>query len=198
MAKQKQNKSDWKQLLSAGSVVVAVVGTLIIAWALQSDSEEPAAQMVIEASMPDHQFPAPMPEEEIEPAEAEKFPAESAPAPPPDSGPEPAPEPAVTLSGDLSERARLDRQRMRAAGEGWTLQFATLCSRESTERKLAALSGYERFYLLPARVNDRACHRLCWGLYPSREAALAARGLPRPLTEIGGRPAAMPIDKVAR
>jgi septal ring-binding cell division protein DamX len=148
--------------------------------------------MVIEASMPDHQFPSPMPEEQ------ERLPADSAPAPPPASEPEPEPEPAVTLSGNLSERARLDRQRMRAAGEGWTLQFATLCSRESAERKLAALNGYERFYLLPARVNDRDCHRLCWGLYPSREAALAARGLPRQLTEIEGKPAAMPIDKVAR
>lgn len=182
MAKQTKN-SDWKQLLSGGSIVVAVVGTLILAWALQADPADPAGQMVIESSIPDHQFPAPIPIEEVEP-DVDPPALEIAPAPV-----EPAPP-----SDALDDRAAADLARMKAAGNGYTLQFASLCSQDSVRLKLKSLSGYESFYLIPTGAE---CHRLCWGLYPTREAALAARGIPAALADIAGDPLAIPLYKAA-
>jgi len=188
MAKQTKN-SNWKQLLSGGSIVVVVVGTLILAWALQADPADPADQMVIVGAMPDHQFPAPIPIEEVEPeVDAAQPVAEVTP---------PVVEPAPP-SDNLDDRAADDLRRMRAAGDRWTLQFASLCSRESVRRNLALLSGHDQFYLVPTTINGRPCHRLCWGFYATREAALAARGIPGPLTAITDRPAPMPAAKVAR
>jgi hypothetical protein len=192
MAKQKQN--DWKYLLSAGSIVLVVVGTLILGWALQADPADPAGQIVIEGSMPDHQFPIPVPSEEVEteqeagppgarPLVAEVAPALVEPAPP---------------SDNLYDRARQDLTRMRAAGDRWTLKFATLFTEESARQKLAFLSGHDQFYLVPATINGRPCHRLCWGLYPTKETALAARGIPPALTEITDQPQPTPAQAVAQ
>jgi septal ring-binding cell division protein DamX len=189
MAKQTK-KNDWKQLLSGGSIVFAVAGTLILAWALQADPADQAGQMVIERSMPDHQFPEPIPIEEVE---SEVTAAEPEVDPP---APEIAPaavEPA-SPADTLDARAAADLRRMKAAGNGYTLQFASLCSQDSVRLKLQALSGYESFYLIPTGAE---CHRLCWGLYPTREAALAARGIPAALTDIAGDPLAISLHKAA-
>jgi septal ring-binding cell division protein DamX len=193
MAKQPK-KNDWKQLLSGGSIVVAVAGTLLLAWALQADPADPAGQMVIENSPPDHQFPEPIPIEQVEPEVTAAEPEVDPPAPViAPAAVEPAP-PADTLDA----RAAADLRRMRQAGDRWTLKFATLFTEESVRRKLALLNGHDQFYLVPATINGRPCHRLCWGLYPSREVALAARGLPAALTEITDQPQPTPAAKVAQ
>jgi hypothetical protein len=181
----KRKKGDWKHLLLAGSIILAVVGTLFIAWLLQTDPPDPAVQMVIDSSIPDHQYSPLSPSDESE---------RTAVAAPPPEAPEQAR--ATPPPADLEARAGYDLARLREVREGWTLKFATLCSRESVSRKLAALSGHDQFYLLPTSVNGRDCHRLCWGLYSTRDEALAAGGIPEALNEIEGQPAAMPLHKV--
>jgi septal ring-binding cell division protein DamX len=214
MAKKKKQKNDWKHLISAGSIVVAVVGTLIIAWALQSEPSDRQDRMVIENPMPDHQFPSPLPPQEVESADELEPAGESAHAAAtepqrdaddanrPQAEAEPAPEPAVerpaTLSADLHQRAKEDLARMKAAGSGYTLQFASLCNSDSVKSALQRLYGYENFYLIPVTSGERRCHRLCWGIYPSREGALAARGIPGAMRAIEKSPLPKALDKVVR
>jgi hypothetical protein len=209
MAKKKKRQNDWKHLITAGSIVVAVVGTLIIAWVLQSDPSGEGDRMVIERTIPDHQPPAPAPrtdavqdgeillDEETE-AAAEPVTGENPPramtAPPP--APDPVSKPPSSLSSDLQKRADDDLARMRAAGAGYTLQFATLCSPESAESALDKLHDYDSFYIIPITSGGRRCHRLCWGIYRTRESAMAARGIPGALTAIEKSPLPKALDKV--
>lgn len=187
-------QSDWKHLLSAGSLLVAVLGTLSLGWLLQADGEEPPGRTVIRASIPDHdagflssprELPAPP-----------SVRAEEEDAPPASSGPAAAERPDGIE--ELNARANRDAGRIRSASGGWTLQFTVMCDPAHIRPKLAALGGYDRVYLLPARLDDRQCFRLCWGAFATREGALAARGVPGPLASLTDRPLAKAIDEVAR
>lgn len=180
-----KRKNDWKQLLSAGALVVAVVGTLIFGWALQGDHGEQGDEAVVELAAPDH-----MPDSSGA-ADLEPSPDPLPPAAPPVEVPAPEPDP-------LAARSTRDLDRMASAASGWTLQFITACDEANVRARLVDLRSHDRFYLIPVTLDDRSCFRLCWGLFETREQALSASGIPGALSKINEKPLAIPTDKVTR
>jgi septal ring-binding cell division protein DamX len=171
-----KRKNDWKQLLSAAALVVAVVGTLIVGWALKSDPVEQDRAEVVELAAPDH-MPDSSGEADMEPT----------PAPPPAAEPDP-----------LLSRSSSDLERMSSAAAGWTLQFITACDEAKVHARLVDLRSHDQFYLIPVTLDGRSCFRLCWGLFETRERALSAGGIPGVLSAINDKPLAIPTDKVIR
>jgi hypothetical protein len=183
MAKEKKRPSrqgptdagpDWKHLLLAGSLVGAVLATLILGAVLQVDSDTVTAQReqdLIARTTP--AMPTPL---QVEP------PPREAPA-----QPEPAtPVPADPLTAD--RRGRDDLRRAAPAATEWTLKFMVSCLPETAEGVLREIGDDPALYLLPVRLDGRACFRICWGRLGSREAALAARGIPAPLAQLNAEP----------
>jgi septal ring-binding cell division protein DamX len=179
-----KRKNDWKQLVSAGALVVAVVGTLIIGWALQGEPVEELDAELVELAAPDR-APDSSGAADLEPAAGPR--PEQPPAPTPAREPDP-----------LIARSSRDLDRMAASASGWTLQFITACDESNVRSRLVDLRSHDSFYLIPVTLDGRSCFRLCWGLFQTRERALAAKGIPATLSAINDKPLAIPIEKVVR
>jgi hypothetical protein len=171
-----------KQAIAAGALVVAVLGTLLLAAALQSDSE---VEMTVELPEPTDieigetaldVLPGDL---SSEPEAVADRVGESPPAPV-------ARQPQETRPADdpLAERASADLQRLRSRGGPWTLQFASMCDPDRVAALLGPLARYDDFYLVPAGN----CYRVWWGRYASREQAVAAPGVPAALSAIPEAP----------
>jgi septal ring-binding cell division protein DamX len=186
MAKQRKAKAepDWKHLVSAGALVTAVLGTLLLGAVLQADPErrEPAS-----ASLPSGLTPEP--EEPRTEGISESARADDREGPSTTSGY------AVPFGGDagLADRAAADERRLDASGHGYTLQFAVNCETKNVRANLEALKGHHDFYLLTMLYQDRACFRLCWGFYNSEQQALAARDVPETLRAMSTNPKVLSI-----
>jgi len=88
----------------------------------------------------------------------------------------------------LAKRAETDAARLSGTSQPWTAQLLVACKPETVERLLAASEGSPRFYVLPARVHESSCFRVCFGAYASAKDAAAAADLPpalRPTERIG-------------
>jgi septal ring-binding cell division protein DamX len=108
------------------------------------------------------------------------------PLPPPPAVPSVAAEPEPSSSDDpaltrLAKRAEADAIRLSAAREPWTAQILVACKAETVDRLLVASGGSDRVYVLPTRVRDEACFRVCYGTYASAKEAAAAADLPASL-----------------
>lgn len=92
-------------------------------------------------------------------------------------------EPAVP-SSDLPARATRDAARLAASlasgGGAWTLQILAACRVETLREPLLGARGQAGVYVVPYDDQGRACHRLLWGEFGSKEEALAA-AVPAPL-----------------
>jgi len=168
---------EWKRLLPATTLVAAVLAVLVLGALLQAGPEAPG-------SSPRRASPVP-------PAARIAPPADPAP-------PSPAPAAPTVAAGDLARRAESDLRRLGGAGEGWTLQFMLACDPANVAAKAAVLEDDPDFYLLPKRHDDRDCYRVCWGVYASRERAVAAHAFPAALASITQRPQPVPVDKAVR
>ena len=78
----------------------------------------------------------------------------------------------------LATRAAADAGRLAKAKGRWTAQLLVACKPETVDRLLAASAGAGKLYVLPARVKDEACFRVCFGDYATPKDALAAEDLP--------------------
>jgi hypothetical protein len=170
-----KRKSDWKQPLSAASLVVAVAGTLILGWALQGDSGGAVDAIVVEPPVPDRDGDSSSAAMEIQ----------SSPAPP-------------SETDALISRSIRDLDRMASFTSGWTLQFMSACDEGNVRAKLSDLQGHDDFYLIPVTLDKGRCFRLCWGVFRTRDQALSARDVPSSLAAITKKPQPMPIDRVIR
>jgi len=96
--------------------------------------------------------------------------------------PEPVPATAVdALVVKLAARVEVDCGRLAKARGRWTAQLLVACKPETVARMLGMAHGSSALYVLPVRVKDDPCFRVCFGAYAtSKEAALAA-DLPRAL-----------------
>ena len=81
----------------------------------------------------------------------------------------------------LATRAQADAGRLAKAKGRWTAQLLVACKPETVERVLSASAGVSRLYVLPARVKDEACFRVCFGEYATAKDAAAAADLPQAL-----------------
>jgi len=105
---------------------------------------------------------------------------------------ETGPEPGVPadrptgLPGDLESRAAIDHGRLRAHGDGYTLQVLMACDPDNVRKLIERLGNADSLFVLPVDHQGRACYRACWGTFPDRERAVADRSLPPDfLREIG-------------
>jgi septal ring-binding cell division protein DamX len=89
--------------------------------------------------------------------------------------------PANPLLMTLAMRAQSDSARLSGARGRWTAQLLVACKAETVDRLLAAAPGTGKIYVLPARVKDEACFRVCFGDYASPKEAAAAADLPAAL-----------------
>jgi len=106
-------------------------------------------------------------------------------APPPTA--EPASEPAATpapertqppVESALAARAEADAARLARSRSRFTAQLVVACRTETVDRLLAAGAGSTKLYVIPARVRDDACFRVCFGTYASAKDAVAASDMP--------------------
>jgi septal ring-binding cell division protein DamX len=89
--------------------------------------------------------------------------------------------PANPLLMTLATRAQSDSARLSGARGRWTAQLLVACKAETVDRLLAAAPGTSKIYVLPARVKDEACFRVCFSDYATPKEAAAAADLPAAL-----------------
>jgi septal ring-binding cell division protein DamX len=186
--KKVSSDDDRRHLIYTGSLIGAVVGTLLIGAILRADPDDPrAARATMIADVPVAAQAAP------------------APAPLPSYDPPPKPTAAgpaarelalgVPFEGDddLADRALADEGRLHASGEGYTLQFAVVCDPDNARAQVERLGDEPGLYVLTTLLDDRVCFRLCWGFYDSERQALSARDVPRQLRAITREPKVLSV-----
>lgn len=170
------------------ALLVAAVAAIMLAGALlqssgrtefprpQAGASPPAAPLPLGSTITPEIAPdSPAPSVAAEPAPLLQPAARAtATATPPRAEPElPVEVPPLVLK--LATRAEVDCDRLAKARGPWTAQLLVACKPETVERLLGAAQGSTRVYVLPARVKDDACFRVCFGDYATAtEAALAA------------------------
>jgi hypothetical protein len=82
-------------------------------------------------------------------------------------------EPPSGPSDSLPERADRDYFRLAGMEDRFTSHLMLSCDWDNTRRHMDGAGWHDNLYLLPAEHNGRDCFRLCWGVYPTREAAEA-------------------------
>ncbi|MDH3283931.1 MAG: hypothetical protein OEQ13_04260, partial [Acidobacteriota bacterium] len=147
------------------------------------------ARPAIETPLPaQRSAPAPRPSADVAVARAEPRPAAARSTPP--ARPEPAPATALAANspaaaglaaglsdlveaGRLAEAARMARERAQfAPGGSWTLQVLFACQASTVSSAFREDAG-SRLMLFPVERPATSCYRLTWGVFPSRDAALA-------------------------
>jgi septal ring-binding cell division protein DamX len=160
-----------KGLLSSALLVAAVGAILLAGLVLRTDgrTELPPAP-------PEAAAPAAIPLG----SEVQREPEPEAP-PPPVLKEIAVESPANPLLMTLATRAQSDSERFSSARGRWTAQLLVACKAETVERLLAVAQGASKLYVLPARVKDEACFRVCFGDYATPKEAAAAADLPAAL-----------------
>lgn len=178
---------DARHLLTAGGLVAGVLGTLLLGGILRIDA--PA----VEAEPPGIITVAPV-------AGGSLGRPDPGPAITPPRSPATAWEPAARAEPPQVDPLPLvdrtdDAQRLANAGADWTLQFMVTCSEDVTDRLLQEVGADDRLYLLPIVIDDRACTRICWDAFRSRDRALVA-DFPDALRRINPQPIARTVAEV--
>jgi septal ring-binding cell division protein DamX len=172
-----------KGFMSSALLVAAVGAIMLAGMLLRSDGRtepEPSSPAPAPQSLPLGSEIAPEPASRIAPARPETLKAVEPPprVEPPQPSAVPAPDPVVMK---LARRAEADSGRLSKARGRWTAQLLVACKPDTVERLLASASGSNKIYVLPARVKDDACFRVCFGDYATPKEAAAAADLPRAL-----------------
>ncbi len=81
----------------------------------------------------------------------------------------------------LATRAEADCGRLAKYRGRFTAQLLVACKPETVDRLLGIAHGSNKLYVLPARVKDDACFRVCFGAYATFKEAAAAADLPKAL-----------------
>jgi septal ring-binding cell division protein DamX len=180
-----------KGLLSSALLVSAVAAILLAGFVLKSDPQgaanrppvapvaTPAAPALgspiapeLGAAEPPSPAPTPVPTPEPEPPAATI-------AKPKDTAPPP---PVIDAAlSRLAVRAESDAERLAKASGRWTAQLLVACKPETVDRLLGRGGGSTKVFVLPARVHDDPCFRVCYGEYKTAADAAAAADLPKAL-----------------
>ena len=195
-----------KGLLTSALLVAAVVAILLAGFVLRSEPQNAASRPPV-APVTTPSAPALGPPVVPEAAAAEPPSPVLTPAPElaapelPKAGvakPRDTPPPAPAIDAAIARlavRAESDADRL-AKGEGrWTAQLLVACKADTVDRLLGRSGGSTKVFVLPARVHDDPCFRVCYGTYATATAAAAAADLPKSLRG-SEKIAAMEIVKV--
>jgi hypothetical protein len=67
------------------------------------------------------------------------------------------------------------------------------CAPETVQKAVSSVAS-EDLFILPVVFKGRACYRMCWGVYDTRQAAEAAlAGLPIYFSQGGATPRLQPL-----
>ena len=195
-----------KGVLSSALLFLAVTAILLTGLILRTDARNagvqtagivappPAALPLGSSVTPEPGLPAAAASEETPPAEVAVPDAEPAAPELKVVTPPPAPPPDASLL-KLATRADHDRGRLAKAKGRWTAQLLVACRPETVEHVLASLGASPNLYILPARVKEDSCFRVCFGSYATQKEAAAAGDLPKALHG-KEKPSAVEIAKV--
>jgi hypothetical protein len=134
------------------------------------------------------------------PRDPRPTPPSGAAKPPTPTPPKPAGSDGRSLltSGNLAAAARAFQSELSSiAGDKFTLALGLYCNEENVERLVSNAQGSRDLYLLPTTSQGRACYRVTWGLYDSREAADTAKGSV-PVALRSGDVAPVPVSRFLR
>jgi septal ring-binding cell division protein DamX len=77
-----------------------------------------------------------------------------------------------------------------------SVQLLVACAPETVQKAVANVPSDELF-ILPVNLKGRACYRLCWGAYDTRQGAEAAlAGLPAYFRQGGTTPRLQPLAEL--
>ena len=201
-----------KGVLSSALLVLAVTAILLTGLILRTDARNagvqtaeivappPAALPLGSTVTPEPGLPAVAASDEAPPADVaapDPEPAVAAPelrsvTPTPTPAPPPPPDAGLLK---LATRADHDRGRLAKAKGRWTAQLLVACRPETVEHVLGSGGASPNLYVLPARVKDDSCFRVCFGSYATQKDAAAASDLPKSLRG-KEKPSAVEIAKV--
>ena len=153
----------WKALLTAGGLVLAVMGTLILGATLHSEPTDNGLP-------PRRDLPS-RPLTDL---------------PTPETAPTAAP--SISEAPEAVQDRASKARRLRSSGYEWTLQFMVTCREDSAQTLLASLDYDARLHLIPYRHDDRPCYRVCWGSFATRDEALSLGQPPQPLLDVNREP----------
>jgi len=174
-----EENAEAKGFMSSALLLAAVAAIIVAGMFLRSSGPEEALRPAASAASPAPSLPL---GRTVTPERGPPAPTETAPR----TEEAPRIETTLALAADplvvkLATRAEGDCERLSKARGRWTAQLIVACKPETVDRLLGAARGSTKMYVLPARVHDEACFRVCFGAYAtSQEAALAA-DLPKTL-----------------
>lgn len=113
----------------------------------------------------------------------------------------PAERPSTASSGSqspgLAQLAQRGRERLRAApASSWTIQLLVACQSATVERAFRQVES-SQLVAVPVELKGQSCYRLCWGVYPSRDAAANAISKLPSYFGSGTTPRAVSVEAVA-
>ena len=151
----KQDNPQWQSVLPAAGLVLLVLVILLVTAVVHTDREPELMQRpagVVE--------PAPVPAvgPEVVRDHAETDRRETGPA---------------VQTGSVRERADRDYRRLSGMEDRFTSHLMLSCDQDNTRRHMEGAGWHDDLYLLPAEYHGQDCFRLCWNVYPTREAAEA-------------------------
>jgi hypothetical protein len=105
---------------------------------------------------------------------------------------------ALLAGGDLPAAARAFQQELLAGSSTrFTIALGLYCNEENVARMISGTEGSSNLYVLPTSVQGRACYRVIWGLFDSREAAERSKGS-LPMSLQAGDAAAVALSRFLR
>ncbi len=172
--------AEWREMAPALGLLALVAGILVLTAVLrvpEGDVEEFATDRIV---------PSPRVDLDATTGRREEPPSPAPPSVESEAVPRNLPAEPTPLPDDLESRAAIDHGRLRAHGDGYTLQVLMACDPDNVRKLIDRLGNVESLYVLPLDHDGRACYRACWGTFPDRERAVADRSLPADfLREIG-------------
>lgn len=168
------NPDERRRRIAAASLFAAVVIVIVVGGALSTDEPLGESPVPVSESRP------PSARVEREPSDPVAPVLESEPAPPVERPTMAAARPGAktTAPDSLQNRAATDRDRLARSGGNYTVQLMMSCDPDNARRRLDEVDDAARLYVLPFEHNGKACFRLFWGAYRSREGAEKAEDLP--------------------
>jgi len=84
---------------------------------------------------------------------------------------------SLLKSGNYDQAAAAFHQQVSATGKGkFTIAVSINCDAGNVGAAVLNSGGSPELFILPARINNRSCYRVCWGLFDSAGAADRAIG----------------------
>jgi hypothetical protein len=173
----------------------------VVARATPARTSSPVAAPTGSASVPADRPATPAPTANAPSA----VPVTTAPPPSPPATPVPGPtaSPRPTIkasadarsllqSGSYPEAAQGFAAGLKKSGARYSIQILVACSTETIQKANQSVPGDE-LYIMPVVFRGRSCYRICWGMYPTEEAAaVGLRALPEYFRRGGATPKVVP------